>query len=238
MKRKLLGISVAFAGLVGLASAGTIATPYIAGDFQGWDPGATPMSETFLGSDIWTYTVTGLTNGQYQQFKITDGTWGTAVPAANSWYTANASGEVTITYDGNTYADGWSADGDRIGLDTDPGAWTVAGDFNGWNNADAATAMTPLGGGIYELTIYDWADGTYYGKPVVTGKWDGIGTEGRSIDAWNFEIVTAGDQNDVVFRVNAFTGAAQVEVIPEPATIGLVGIAGVGLLLARRRWRI
>ena len=43
---------------------------HIAGSFQGWDPGATPL--TLLVDDIYTYTFTG-TAGQYIQYKFING---------------------------------------------------------------------------------------------------------------------------------------------------------------------
>jgi glycosidase len=47
-------------------------TVYIAGDFQGWDPGATPMER--LDATTWTITLT-FTEGQDPQYKYTRGSW-------------------------------------------------------------------------------------------------------------------------------------------------------------------
>ena len=242
MKKLLVVISAI--SMAGIACAGTIATPYIAGEFQGWDPAATTMAETASGSDIWIYSITGLTANQRQEFKITDGSWGSTVPAANSWYLADNDGNITITYDGNTYADGWAPAVDRIGVSYDPSAWTVVGDFwttiggNDWENADLQGLMVDQGGGIYSLTINNVAVGAYQGRPVMTGSWDGIGADGRSVNASNLGFATTATDNDVVFSVNALTGVAKVEVIPEPATLGLIGLFGASLFIVRRKFQL
>jgi len=240
MKKLLVVISAI--SVAGVASAGIIDTPHVVGAYNGWtnpDAGAA-MVETASGSDIWTYTISGLTSGEHQEFKVVNGTgaWSPTVPSANSWYDADASGDVIITYDGNTYSDGWAPSADRIGVNTEPGAWTAVGDSIGWDNANIAATMTPLGGGIYSFTQLDVADGTYYGKATTTGSWNAIGADSRSIDAGNIEYTTLGSQNDVIWTVDAYAGTAKIEVIPEPATLGLIGLFGAGLLFARRKFQI
>jgi len=47
-------------------------TVYLAGDFQGWDPGATPMSR--VDAVTWTITIT-FAEGQEPQYKYTRGSW-------------------------------------------------------------------------------------------------------------------------------------------------------------------
>ena len=201
MKKVCVVLLMCVMGVV--AQADLVSAPYIAGDFNGWDPGAIPM--TSLGGGLWEYTITGVGAGTYQQFKITDGTWSVTAPASNSWYSADASGEVTITFNTNIVLDGWLPEQFRVSVSTDPGAWNLVGDFNGWNNNDPTQAMTSLGGGIYEKT-QTFGAGTYNLKPVKGGgSWDGIGTDGRSIDAQNLTIVLA-SPTSVTIYVDAFTG--------------------------------
>lgn len=101
------------------AQADIVSAPYITGEFNGWNNGAILMNDA--GSGIWEYTVSGLNAGQYQQFKVTDGTCSVAALNANSWYNADVSGEVKITFNTNVVSDGWVTEQFRVGVSTEPG---------------------------------------------------------------------------------------------------------------------
>lgn len=225
------------------ASGGTIATPYIAGSHQGWNPGSDPMTETFLGSGIWTRSYTGLTPNTRYEWKVTDGTWGLSYPGPNSWLFTDAAGKVTITYDGNTYADGWSSITDRLGLSTDPGSWNAVGDWQSqvgganWDNANPNTLMTALGGGIYQFSA-TLAPGNYAWKGVVNGSWDSISFDNRSVGTANWNFTTDAINNTAIFRVDAIKGVAQLVVtaVPEPTSLTLLGL-GATLVIGRLRRR-
>jgi glycosidase len=75
-------------------------TVYIAGDFQGWDPGGTPM--TRLDDGTWTITLP-FTEGDPPQYKYTRGTWEAVEKDAACGELANR----TITV---TFGDGGSAE--------------------------------------------------------------------------------------------------------------------------------
>ena len=173
-------------------------------------------------------TVSGITADRHE-FKVTDGTWDVAFPGANSWLIADGS-DVTFTFDTNIASDGWDPAQYRIGLSAHPVTWTLVGDFISWDNAAPAQAMTSMGGGIYKYSQTVSA-GTYGWKAVMTGTWDAIGSDGRSINAGNMSVTTTGTQV-VDFYVDNLNGTVKAVVVPEPATMLLLGL---GSLLAIRR---
>jgi len=213
-----------------------IDNPHVAGEMQGWDPAADPMVETAPGSGIYEITFTGLTPGGRYEFKITDGTWDNAIPSANSWCFADANGEITITYDSNTYDDGWSPTYDRIALSTDPGTWTAAGSFQGWDNADPASAMTDQGDGVYLLELTDLPLACYFWKPVVTGSWDSISWDGRSVNTADMEFCPDLASDTVRLWVDSFGGTVRVDIIHAcPGDLdddGQIGLSDLSLMLA------
>jgi hypothetical protein len=224
--KNLLPLLIAAAGLLP-ATAQT--TPYyIAGDFNSWNAAGNVMTQTSSG--VWQVTLTGLSAGRHE-FKVTEGDWSWNYPGANSWLYAPADGTITLTYDVNTYADGWSPTSQRIGESADPGAWTAVGNFNSWNNA--AGNMIALGGGLYEYQIT--AAGSYTWKAVVTGTWDSISWDNRSIATsdWGFTVNSGETAN---LYVDALKGVVKVEIltVPEPSALALLGTA-FALLLRRRR---
>jgi glycosidase len=199
---------------------------YARGDFNGWST-ADPMyddgshGDAVAGDGIYTALVAVATAGRYE-FKIATADWSTSYPTSgNSWLDTTAADEiVTVTFDTNTYTDGWLPETDIIGVSTEPGAWTAVGDWQGWDNANPGTAMTAQGDGVYGLTTSIASPGTYQYKAVKTGSWDAVGADGRSVNAATmvFEIVEA-DQ-EVTFSVDALDGRVSVEVaepsIPQP----------------------
>ncbi|MEW6252683.1 MAG: hypothetical protein AB1716_18760, partial [Planctomycetota bacterium] len=202
----------------------------------GWNPGSDPMVETPPGSGVWLKSFSGMAPNSRHEFKITDGTWNTSFPNANSWLFADANGDITISYDVNTYNDGWSPTTERLGLTTDPGSWTATGDFlaalggSNWTNNDPFGLMTPQGNGLHRLAV-TLPPGNYEWKAVVTGSWDSISWDARSVNTANWSFTTDPVNNQVIFQVNAFAGTARIDVVPEPAALLLLA---AGLLLRRR----
>jgi hypothetical protein len=224
--KKLLIFTAALA--VSLPVFAQLTPYYIAGDFNGWNAAGNVMTQISPG--IWQATL-NMSTGRHE-FKVTEGDWSWNYPGPNSWLYTDANGNITITYDVNTYADGWSSISQRIGESVDPGSWTAAGDFEGWNNA--AGNMTSLGGGIYEYTLT--TPGSWNWKPVVTGTWDSISLDNRSVGTanWGFTI-NAGEEANLY--VDALNGVAKVDIVavPEPSTLAICGLSGLAALLAVRK---
>jgi hypothetical protein len=218
--------------VLALVAAPALATYYVAGSMNGWDAGSAvyAMTETAPGSGVFAITLDA--TGR-QEFKITQGDWSWNWPqSGNSWY-QNAAGTITISYDSNTYADGWVTDSQRIGLSEQPGQWTAVGDWQGWDNASAATAMVEVapGSGIYKYA-QTFVPGWYQYKAVNTGAWDAIGADARSINADTYWFEATAASNYVEMYVNAFAGTIRVDITPEPASLLSLGL--LALVLRRR----
>ena len=222
---------VVVAAVLGLA--GSASAYFITGDWS-WDAAYQEMTDNMDGT--FTATLGGFDAGSRHEFKITDGTWDWSFPGPNSWFYADGSGDITVTFNTNEVLDGWDPTQYRLGLSVDPGAWTIAGSFGPdgdplfWNNANPDMAMDSLGEGMYMLSK-TLAAGYYEWKPVVTGTWDSISWDNRSVGTANVSM-TLDDEAVVNFYVDSLGGAMRFEVVPEPATMALLGL---GALLAIRR---
>jgi hypothetical protein len=215
---------------------------YVTGAFDGWTgtgPVMTLVSGVPGSTAIWQATV-NMPVGR-NEFKITEGDWGWSQPGSgNGWTYTDGAGNTTITYDQNTYADGWSPASGRLSVNIDPGTWTAVGDWQSqvsagnWNNAEPLTAMLSLGGGIYEYSA-TLTPGTYQYKAVDTGSWDAIGADGLSANAGTLLFTTTVADPGVNMYVNALNGTVMAEVVPEPTTVTLVGFGLLGALALCRR---
>ncbi|HEV2295003.1 MAG TPA: PEP-CTERM sorting domain-containing protein [Tepidisphaeraceae bacterium] len=242
--RQGLFASVVLAGIFATSTFAAISTPHVAGNHQTpaeWQPGTDPMTETSPGSGVFQRAYSGLTPNTRYEFKITDGTWTNSYPGPNSWFVSDAAGNMALTYDTNTYADGWLSATERLGVSSAPVTWTAAGNFQSevggtdWTNNDAMTAMVPQGGGVYSFDAHT-GPGSFEWKAVVTGSWDSISQDTRSVSTANFPF-TVGTNEFARLSVDALTGTARVDVIaiPEPATVALLGLGALGVLGRRRR---
>lgn len=200
-------VSAVFLLLAWAAEAG--AARYLAGEFNNWNPAAKDQLMTDNGDGTYTATLSGLALNSRYEFKITDGTWGWSFPGANSWLYTDDKGGVTITFNENTVNDGWMPIQNRLGLSTDPGRWTIAGSFQGWDNANPQTAMSSMGCGLYQLQ-QTLDPGSYEWKAVVTGSWDSISTDGRSINTANAALTVKPGEENVIFYVDALAGTVGI----------------------------
>jgi hypothetical protein len=223
MKKYLLVILA----LLGLAVP-VNAAYYIAGDFNGWNAAGNLMTDNLDGT--YSVSLSGIGAGRHE-FKVTQGDWSWNYPGPNSWLYADASGNIAITFNTNTVSDGWSPNQYRIGLNNPGVSWNIVGDLCGWNNADPLWTMTSMGGGMFMLST-TLNPGTYYWKSVITGTWDSLSWDNRSVNTANTELVVAAT-SVVNFYVDDLGGRVKAEIVPEPMTMALLGLGS--LFLARRK---
>ncbi len=230
MYRKLFSVLMVlalFAGVfvpmssVGAASQSSPLAPSgwcVAGSFQDWNNASTPLYDDGTHGDVipedsifsLDYTVSAA--GSYEWKVFACGNWSPGFPAQNAWFnTAVANQVVTFTFDANDHTGdaGWDllpASNIVNVVDTLPTGFTAVGDFQGWVNNNPATAMTNVGSGIYYLAYQVAAAGSYIGKAVATGSWDGFGADGRSKDAANIAFTTTAANETVIFLLDTNTG--------------------------------
>ena len=148
---KILGIAGAVVALANISQA----QYYLAGDFNGWNASANPMTAGPNAGE-YSYTNSGGTPGAYAQVKVTDGNFpptGNAWPSANMQVLYDSTGTFVVHFWPGTFSDGWQPTANRVGYD-DPDndlGWGIAGDFNGWDGTQ--NVMTSLGNGLYTNNI-------------------------------------------------------------------------------------
>lgn len=227
--RNLIGITAALALFVAPAWADA----FIPGDFNGWDSGI-PMTETSAGYYEYDIPVQGANERKQFVLLATAGDWNTKyIPSGDQWCHTDGTGNLHITFDTNTHADDWFPVANRVGVSFYLTDWTAVGDWQGFDNANAATHMADMGGGIYKHDATGLSVGWHEYKAVRTGTWDAIGGDSRSVNADTFWFEVFNETDLVSFWVDAGAGVVKVVVIPEPASLALLALGG--LLAIRRR---
>jgi hypothetical protein len=211
----------------------------IAGAFQGWNPGATPM--TAEGNGIYAVTL-DIAAGQYQYKFVNGNAWGNdeGVPQAcgvdngfggfnRSLTVAGQAIELDVVCFGQCAAcvqQQFSAVTFRVNMNeqtVSPNGVHVAGNFQGWNPGGTALSDADMDG-VYEVTVnvtegtaifYKFINGNDWPQaelvPGECGVDDGFGGFNRSADV---------GQNDLTLPVTCFGGCEDCEQIePTPVSV-------------------
>ncbi|MFN8863385.1 MAG: T9SS type A sorting domain-containing protein [Flavobacteriales bacterium] len=212
---------------------------HIAGAFQGWNPGATPM--TAEGNGIYAVTLE-IADGQYQYKFVNGNAWGSdeGVPQAcgvdngfggfnRSLTVAGQALELDVVCYGQCAAcvqQQFSAVTFRVNMNeqtVSPNGVHVAGNFQGWNPGGTALSDADMDG-VYEVTVnvtegtaifYKFINGNDWPQaelvPGECGVDDGFGGFNRSADV---------GQNDLTLPVTCFGGCEDCEQIePTPVSV-------------------
>ncbi|HYF65582.1 MAG TPA: alpha amylase N-terminal ig-like domain-containing protein, partial [Herpetosiphonaceae bacterium] len=192
----------------------------VAGSFQGWNNASTPLYDDGTNGDItaadgvYSYRTAIGAAGKYEFKAVECGNWNNAFPGANSWFfTSEPDQSVLITLDTNNHANDAGVklapaqNVVNVSGDTPPTSWTAVGDWQAWNNADPATALTYAGNGVYRLAYAIPTPGTYEAKIVRTGDWDtSYAVGGRVINGGGISFTTTDPNESVIFLLDTRTG--------------------------------
>jgi hypothetical protein len=228
--------------LVALLAVGLLAAPALAapgqfnarGEFNGW--GETLMTDNLDGTH--TVNFSALTPSTVMAYKVAEdldppADWDNNWPRENWFTVTDGAGDLTITFDTNVIGDGWQPASHRV-LSPDPGnPWEVIGDFTDWDGGAPEPQLLAQGGGLYSVDVTIANPGAHAYKFRAPGDW------GRQIGdpvtgSSNIEFSTT-DPNELWrFELDIPNGRWRQTLVPEPASIALLGLGAVALLRRRR----
>ncbi len=203
----------------------------VAGSFNGWNNASDPLFDDgtngdLLGGDgIFTLDYAVATAGNYEWKVYECGTW-EGYPSSNAWFNTTEDNQVVkFTFDTNDHS------GDTgITLyptqnvinvwDSLPTSFTAVGDFQGWNPDDPNTELNPVGRGLYHLDYAVASSGDHIGKITTTGSWDAFSTDGRNVNAPNFDFNVPVSGGVVTFLLDTYTGRMTIQSAPPPQDAG------------------
>lgn len=205
--RRIVGLNLVWGALVATAIVAQAQPYYIVGDVvNGWaSPGAILMNG---GPTTYDYTVTGGTAGNYQQLKVTDGTWGTTWPGNNLVIKLDATGGNTIYFYPGLFTDGWQPVQNRVGF-VDPlnDTYEIAGDFTTPNwGSDPTAQLVAAGNGVYTNTYVIATAGAHNFKLRSTGTWSGLNAGSDFGGANNATVTTTTPNQPIFFQLDLPNG--------------------------------
>ncbi len=173
-----------------------------------FENGGDQWTEASGGGIIFAYPATGGNGGGYASMDATSGDWGVLVSPPEA---GNVGGGIAI---GDIGVTAGAVNTFTIDLKTIAGAGAGGLKVEGWN---AANGMTGNSGDIlatsasatWQTLTFDWAVPADTTKMIFVPLWG----------------------------ANSTIGYDNVGVVPEPATLGLVGLVGGAMLFIRRRFR-
>lgn len=195
-----------------------------AGAFNGWNNAGNQLyddgtnGDLVAGDGIFSANITIAAAGRYE-WKVTAwASWATAFPPANSWVITTTPNQVVkFTFNTNTLIDIWQPSTNIVNANDMPADPIVAvGQLQSpvqWTNNgtevmhdDGLDGDVVAGDGIYCWHKVVVTPGTYQWKPVVSGSWDGWGTDSRNINAANATVTTTNPNQNVYLYFNKNTG--------------------------------